>query len=109
MNWYKLAETAENTSISPQTQLLFFTQEYSGKSVALQYLALNPSISPQTQLLFFTEEYSDKQLVLKKLSDNPSFLRGLTLQEFREFTKIKEARLPVYQKRFKAVKEKILL
>ena len=102
-------DLAENTSISPQTQLLFITQEYSGKIVALQYLALNPSITPEIQKLFFTQEYEGKQLVLKNLSDNPSFLKDFTLQEMREIAKTKEARLPVYRKRFKDVKAMVLL
>ena len=100
---------AENTNLSPQTQSMFFTQEYEGKDWVLWHLAENTSISPQTQLLFFTQEYSGKIDVLSRLSLNPSFLKGVTLQEMREFTKAKEARLPVYKKRLKTIKEKIKL
>ena len=100
MNWYKLAEAALN--ITPdQFQAMGWEQKWR--------LARNESISLSTQKMFFTEEYSDKNEVLKILFDNPSFLKGVTLQEMREFTKTKEARLHVYRKRLKAVKEKILL
>ena len=134
MNWYKLAEAEEVTvtpeefkamswsekrylaqymdlSLSQRVQNLFFTQEYDykDKSNILWHLAENTSISPQTQLLFFTQEYSGKIDVLSRLSLNPSFLKGVTLQEMREFTKAKEARLPVYKKRLKTIKEKIKL
>ena len=97
---------AGNPSLIPEIQLLLFTEKY---PVILDTLAGNPSLIPQIQLLFFTEEYSDKNEVLKILFDNPSFLKGVTLQELREFTKAKEARLPVYKKRFKDVREKIKL
>jgi hypothetical protein len=97
---------AGNPSLIPEIQLLLFTEKY---PVILDTLAGNPSLIPEIQLLFFTEEYSDKDEVLKILFNNPSFLRGLTPKEMRKFTKIKEARLPVYKKRFKAVKAMVLL
>ena len=129
MNWYKLAEAAlnitpdqfqamsfneklalaRNRSISPQTQLLFFTVKYKGNLNVLYQLANNTIISLQTQLLFFTEEYSDKNEVLKILFQNPSFLKDFTLQELREFAKTKEARLHVYRKRFKTIRAMVLL
>ena len=91
---------AWNTSITPQTQLLFFTVKYKDNLNALHELAQNRSISPQTKLLFFTQEYGDKGNILKLILHNRNiFLKGLTLQEMREFTKIKEARLHVYRKR----------
>ena len=119
MNWYKLAEAAEltvtpkefqdmgweekqylvkNTSISSQTQQLFFTEEYENKDDAIWYLASNPNITLETQLLFFTEEYGGKRLALSYLKFNPSFLKGLTPKEMREFTKTNK--LTVYSKRF---------
>ena len=97
---------AQNPSIIPEIQQLLFTEK---NTVILNALAGNPSLIPQIQLLFFTEEYSDKNEVLKILFQNPSFLKDLTPKEMREFTKTKEARLHVYRKRLKAVKEKILL
>ena len=111
--WYQwqyrflaLSNLAYNPSIIPEIQQLLFTEK---NPVLLNALAQNHSLIPQIQLLFFTEEYSDKNEVLKILFDNPSFLKGVTLQELREFTKAKEARLPVYKKRFKDVREKIKL
>ena len=145
MNWYKLAELtvtprefqamsyegkkalAQNTSISPQTQQLFFTEEYPSNISVLQTLAKNRSISPETQKLFFTvkydyknhvlwwlaantsitlevqrlfftEDYGGKTLILSYLEVNPSFLKGLTPKEMREFTKTNK--LTVYSKRF---------
>ena len=97
---------AQNPSIIPEIQQLLFTEK---NTVILNALAGNPSLIPQIQLLFFTEEYSDKNEVLKILFQNPSFLKGLTPKELREFTKTKEARLPVYRKRFKDVREMVLL
>ena len=97
---------AQNPSIIPQIQQLLFTDK---NTVILNALAGNPSLIPQIQLLFFTEEYSEKNEVLKILFDNPSFLKGVTPKEMREFTKAKEARLPVYRKRFKDVREMVLL
>ena len=99
---------ADNTSISPQTQLLFFTVKYKDNLNTLWALAHNRSISPQTKLLFFTQEYGDKHDVLKLILRNRNiFLKGLTPKELREFAKAKEARLPVYRKRFKDIREKI--
>jgi hypothetical protein len=106
---YVLQYLAQNTSIYPQTQRMFFTGDYWDKDIILQYLARNRSITLATQLLFFTEEYKEKNYVLKHLVENPSFLKGFTSKEMREFTKIKEARLPVYRKRFKDVKAMVLL
>jgi len=106
---YVLQYLATNTSIYPEVQRLFFTEEYWDKDISLSYLARNTSITHETQLLFFAEEYNDKNYVLKTLFDNTSFLKGFTSKEMREFAKIKEARLPVYQKRFKAVKAMVLL
>ena len=97
---------AQNPSIIPEIQQLLFTEK---NTVILNALAGNPSLIPQIQLLFFTEEYSEKNEVLKILFDNPSFLKGVTPKEMREFTKAKEARLPVYRKRFKDVREMVLL
>ena len=130
-NWYKLAESAPNItlqkfqamtwekkralaqsmelSLSQRVQLLFFTEEYEGKDNILWPLAENTSISPQAQLLFFTQEYRSKENILYTLRHSPSFLKRFTLQQLREFTKIKEARLTVYKKRFKAVKAMVLL
>ena len=104
-----LQTLAKNKSITQETQLLFFTTEYDYKNHVLWWLAGNPSISLQTQRLFFTEEYKDKNYVLKHLLDNPSFLKDFTTQELREFTKAKEARLPVYRKRFKTIRAMVLL
>ena len=97
---------AQNPSLIPQIQQLLFTEK---NTVILNALAGNPSLIPQIQLLFFTEEYSDKNEVLKILFQNPSFLKGLTPKELREFTKTKEARLPVYRKRLRTVREMVLL
>jgi len=69
---------AENTSISPQAQLLFFRPEYKGNSNTLWGLAENTSISPQAQLLFFTQEYRSKENILYTLRHSPSFLKNLT-------------------------------
>jgi len=92
VNWYKVATEAavavtserfgvmtpeekralaRNTSISPQTQRLFFKQNYEGKKYVLRALALNAGISQQTQQLFFTQEYEDKDS-LQYLAGNPS-------------------------------------
>ena len=106
---YVLNYLATNTSIYPQTQKMFFTEDYWDKDIILQYLARNRSITLATQLLFFTEEYKEKNYVLKHLLDNPSFLKDFTTQELREFTKAKEARLPVYRKRFKTIRAMVLL
>ena len=100
---------AHSNSISPEIHTLFFTQEYEGKSNLLWHLAQNTSISLQTQRLFFTQEYEGKSGVLFYLFRNRSFLKGVTLQEMREFTKIKEARLHAYRARLKTIKEKIKL
>ena len=92
MNWYKVAiegrevsitpegfvammrkekwALARNTSISSQTQLMFFTQEYEGKEDALQKLARNESIALATQRLFFTESYGNKVEILENLAHN---------------------------------------
>ena len=102
-----LGYLAENKSITPQTQKMFFTEDYWDKDIILQYLARNRSIPLATQLLFFTEEYKEKNYVLKHLLDNPSFLKGVTLQEMREFTKTNK--LIVYRKRFKTIREMVLL
>jgi hypothetical protein len=120
MNWYKLAEAEEvtvthdqfkamswseklalarNTSISSQTQQLFFTEKYWNKNNAIWWLAENTSITLETQKLFFTEEYEGKTLTLGYIRFNPSFLKDLTLKEMREFTKINK--LPVYAKRLR--------
>ena len=111
--WYQwqyrflaLSNLAYNPSIIPEIQQLLFTEK---NPVLLNALAQNHSLIPQIQLLFFTEEYSDKNEVLKILFDNPSFLKGVTLQEMREFTKAKEARLPVYSKRLKTIRAMVLL
>ena len=104
---YVLGYLAENKSITPQTQKMFFTEDYWDKDIILQYLARNRSIPLATQLLFFTEEYKEKNYVLKHLLDNPSFLKGVTLQEMREFTKTNK--LIVYRKRFKTIREMVLL
>ena len=112
---------AENTSITPQTQSLFFTQEYEGKSGVLSglaenwrqrilwALAENTSITNQTQSLFFTQEYKGKSNILYNLAHNRSFLKGFTLQDMREFAKIKQAKLLAYRARLKTIKEKIKL
>ena len=108
-NWV-LQYLSYNTSISSQTQSMFFTQEYVGKNSILWTLAENTSITPQTKLLFFTQEYGDKHHVLKFILRNRNiFLKGLTPKELREFAKAKEARLPVYRKRFQDVKAMVLL
>ena len=120
MNWYKLAEAEEvtvtrdqfkamswseklalarNTSISSQTQQLFFTEKYWNKNDAIWWLAENTSITLETQKLFFTEEYEGKTLSLGYIRFNPSFLKGLTPKEMREFTKTNK--LPVYAKRLR--------
>ena len=104
-----LQELAQNRSISPQTQSLFLTMEYDNKHRVLWWLAHNRSISSQTQKMFFTQEYEWKSYVLEALLSRPSFLQGFTLQDMREFAKIKEARLPVYRKRLKQIREKIKL
>jgi len=124
-NWYKIAEItvtpqefqtkhyqeliaiAMNTSITPEIQKLFLTEEYRYKQGVLVALAANPSITTQTQKLFFTVEYPHKTLTLTYLFNNPSFLKGLTSKEMREFTKTNK--LIVYKKRFKDVKAMILL
>ena len=106
---YVLQYLATNTSIYPQTQRMFFTEDYWDKDIILQYLARNRSIPLATQLLFFTEEYKEKNYVLKHLLENPSFLKDFTTQELREFAKTKEARLPVYKKRLKTIREMVLL
>lgn len=102
MNWYKKAETeitvtpeefwamssnekldlASNTSLSPETQQLFFTSAYKiGKEEALNLLAQNTGISPETQKLFFAWDFEKisrfsgkyiKRNVLRRLSTNPS-------------------------------------
>ena len=63
---------ARNPSISPETQRLFFTEEYAGKRGdmygALWSLALNPSMIPEVQRLFFTEEYENKGYALESLA-----------------------------------------
>ena len=125
MNWYKLAEAeaeevtvtsdqfqsmtwreklalARNTSISSQTQQLFFTEKYWNKNDAIWWLAANTSITLEVQRLFFTEDYGEKTLILSYLEANPSFLRGLTLKEMREFTKTNK--LTVYSKRLRQIK-----
>ena len=104
MNWYKLAEAEEVTVTPDQFQAMGWEQKWR--------LARNESISLSTQKMFFTEKYksnSSKDFIIQHLLQNPSFLKGVTLQELREFTKAKEARLPVYKKRFKAVKAMVLL
>ena len=101
---------AGNPSISPQTQLLFFTQEYKGNLNALWALAHNRSISPQTKQLFFTQEYNGKEDILKLLLRNHNiFLKGLTPKEMREIAKTKEARYIVYKKRLKTIRAMVLL
>ena len=92
MNWYKEANTsksvtvaeflamnlsekmylAKNTSITPDVQKLFFTQEYDDKYMALPFLALNTSITPDVQKLFFTQEYETHSLTLRRLAENTS-------------------------------------
>ena len=66
-------------------------------------------ISPQTQSLFFTQEYKGKSNILYNLAHNRSFLKGFTLQDMREFAKIKQAKLLAYRARLKTIKEKIKL
>ena len=97
-----LGYLAKNTSITPQTQLLFFTEKYQHKNYILQYLAENTSITLEVQRLFFTEDYGGKTRTLIYLSLNPSFLKGLTPKEMREFTKTNK--LPVYAKRLRQIK-----
>ena len=97
MNWYKKAEEAavsvtseqfgamtreekvalaRNPSISPETQRLFFTEEYAGKRGdifgALWRLAVNRGITLATQRLFFTEKYENKVKVLENLASRKS-------------------------------------
>ena len=102
MNWYKAATEAAvavtpaefgvmdllqkralalNESITPETQFLFFTEDYKNKGEVLYYLARNPSITPEVQPLFFTEEYAEKNEVLWSLARNPS----ITLEAQRLF------------------------
>ena len=105
-----LKNLALNESIAPATQLLFFKPEYwiNGNGFpALYYLAQNTSLTSLTQRMLFTEEYPDKNGVINYLKRNPSFLKGFTLQEMREFTKAKEARLLAYSKRLKQSRNKI--
>jgi len=97
-----LQTLAQNRSISSQTQRMFFTEEYDYKHHVLWWLARNTSLSLQTQRLFFTEEYESKAFILSNLSWNTSFLKGLTSKEMREFTKTNK--LPVYSKRLKQIK-----
>ena len=97
MNWYKIAsedhavavtpeqfgamtpeekqalgkkQPPRNTNLSPQTQRLFFTEDYVDKHEALRHLALNPGITQETQRLFFTEKYKYKDWVLQDLAQN---------------------------------------
>jgi hypothetical protein len=106
---------ALNTIISSQTQSMFFTQEYESIRTPLQLigplnlLAQNNSLIPEVKRLFWKQEYKDKGHISSSLASKPSFLQGLTLQDMREFTKIKEARLPVYRARLKQIREKIKL
>jgi len=126
VNWYKMAEAAvtvtpaefgamtreekivlaRNPSISPDTQRLFFTEDYEWKNQAIKNLAFNEGIAPATQLLFFTEQYKDKDKALWNLAENHSFLRG----EFTpgQWLQIKKAargsmRLLVLSKRLKQI------
>ena len=101
---------ADNTSISPELQLLFFTQEYKDNLNTLWALAHNRSISPQTKQLFFTQEYNGKEDILKLLLRNHNiFLKGLTPKEMREIAKTKEARYIVYKKRLKTIRAMVKL
>ena len=94
MNWYKVAiegrevpitpeqfvdmmqeeriALARNESITPETQRLFFTEEYYRKVAVLENLARNRNITTATQRLFFTGQYKRKVYVLHALVNNPS-------------------------------------
>jgi len=108
VNWYKMAEAAvtvtpaefgamtreekivlaRNPSISPDTQRLFFTEDYEGKRGdqygILWRLALNPSIIPEVQRLFFTEEYEGKSSCLGRLALRKSIAPEVQLLFFTE-------------------------
>ena len=79
---YVLRALVRNTSISQQTQQLFLTQEYEGKGDVLWCLAKNSNIAPETQRLFFTEPYERKNHVLANLTGNPIFLQNLTTAQW---------------------------
>ena len=72
MDWDEKRALAENRGITPATQLLFFTEEYEDKDVALWDLAGNPNLTPEVQRLFITQEYWGKHWALRALTDNPS-------------------------------------
>ena len=115
MNWYKVAEKAAvavtpaeframgllqkralagNTGILPETQRLFFTEEYKGDGDALLYLARNPSVTPEVQRLFFTApypttsyldiEHAGKFHILLNLAENRSITPETQLLFFTE-------------------------
>ena len=105
MNWYKVAEKAAvavthaeframtwrekwdlaySPSLTPEVQLLFFTEEYAEKSDVLRALASNPSLTPEVQPLFFTEEYNYKGYALYYLADNRSITPEVQLLFFTE-------------------------
>ena len=89
---------------------MFFKPEYWVKGFhSFYYLAQNTSITTETQILLFTEEYQDKNGVINYLKRNPSFLKGFTLQDLRAVAKAKEARYFIYGKRLKTIREKIKL
>jgi len=72
---------ALNSNITQETQRLFFTEPYERKDTVLWYLALNPKITQETQRLFFTEKYPDKNDVLANLAWNPIFLQNFTPEQ----------------------------
>ena len=92
MNWYKAATEAAvsvtsaeframtrekkrvlawNTSITQETQFLFFTEDYKNKGEVLQHLVHNSVLTPGIEKRFFTEDYKGKSLCLKALAQNP--------------------------------------
>ena len=71
MNWYKTAEL----TITPKEFQIEHYQE-------LIDIARNTSITQETQLLFFTEQYKDKDKVLWNLTGNWKFLRNFTTAQW---------------------------
>ena len=126
MNWYKAATEAAvsvtsaeframtrekkrvlawNTSITQETQFLFFTEDYKNKGEVLYYLARNPSITPEVQPLFITERYEKKDWVLENLVDNPSFLCDFTREQLLQIKNAARgnAKLLVLSKRLEQI------
>ena len=108
---YVLEGLAENSSITPECQILLVTNEYAGQSNILIYLALNLNIAHECQILLITSEYEGKDRVLGYLAQNRNFsLKGLSLQEKRYLLKpSKGCRFRILRDRLKEVREKVRL